>query len=68
MKRLGRLLYIKAYNAKPEGTTIDELFMEVHTDLNSCCRPPHDRGRHRADALRLIQELRRAGVYAHEWI
>ena len=47
---------------------IDELFMEVHTDLNSCCRPPHDRGRHRADALRLIQELRRAGVYAHEWI
>ncbi|KAH8059430.1 hypothetical protein JL722_5459 [Aureococcus anophagefferens] len=26
MKRLRRLLYIKAYNAKPEGTTIDELF------------------------------------------
>ena len=24
MKRLRRLLYIKAYNAKPDGTTIDE--------------------------------------------
>ena len=46
---------------------IDELFIEVHTEINSCCKPPHDAGRHRSDALRLIQMMRDVGVYAHEW-
>ena len=50
------------------GPLIDELFIEVHTDTNTCCKPPHDAGRHRADALRLIQRLRDSGVYAHEWL
>ena len=47
---------------------VDEMFVEVHTDTNTCCRPPHDAGRRRPDALRLIQRLRDAGVYAHEWV
>jgi len=47
---------------------IDEMFVEVHTDTNTCCKPPRDAGRHRADALRLLQRLRDAGVYAHEWL
>ena len=47
---------------------IDELFLEVHTETNSCCKPPHDVGRHRPDAVRLLQSLRDAGVYAHEWL
>ena len=47
---------------------IDELFLEVHTETNSCCKPPHDAGRHRPDAMRLLQSLRDAGVYAHEWL
>jgi len=46
---------------------IDEIFIEVHTDINSCCKPPNDAGRHRSDAVELIQQLRAAGVYAHEW-
>ena len=47
---------------------IDELFLEVHTETNTCCKPPHDAGRHRPDAMRLLQSLRDAGVYAHEWL
>eukprot|EP00746_Dinoflagellata_sp_MGD_P050102 gnl/MRDRNA2_/MRDRNA2_22503_c0_seq1.p1 gnl/MRDRNA2_/MRDRNA2_22503_c0~~gnl/MRDRNA2_/MRDRNA2_22503_c0_seq1.p1 ORF type:complete len:364 (-),score=68.08 gnl/MRDRNA2_/MRDRNA2_22503_c0_seq1:188-1279(-) len=47
---------------------IDEIFIEVHTERNSCCRPPNDKGRHWPDAMRLIQNLRDRGVYAHEWI
>ena len=43
-------------------------FLEVHTETNSCCKPPHDAGRHRPDAMRLLQSLRDAGVYAHEWL
>ena len=47
---------------------IDELFLEIHTETNTCCKPPHDVGRHRPDAIRLLQSLRDAGVYAHEWL
>ena len=47
---------------------IDELFLEIHTETNTCCKPPHDAGRHRPDAMRLLQSLRDAGVYAHEWL
>ena len=47
---------------------IDELFLEIHTETNTCCKPPHDVGRHRPDAMRLLQSLRDAGVYAHEWL
>ena len=47
---------------------IDELFLEVHTETNTCCKPPHDAGRHRSDAMRLLHSLRDAGVYAHEWL
>ena len=54
--------------AEGVGPLIDELFIEVHTETNTCCKPPRDAGRHRADALRLIQRLRDAGVYAHEWL
>ena len=34
---------------------IDELFLEIHTETNTCCKPPHDAGRHRPDAMRLLQ-------------
>eukprot|EP00966_Prymnesium_polylepis_P192269 4456207-Prymnesium_polylepis.1 len=46
---------------------IDELFVEVHTEINSCCAPPRDQGRHFADAMLLVSKLRGAGVYAHPW-
>ena len=46
---------------------VDELFVEIHTDINSCCYPPWDEGRHWADALRLIRLLRTSGVFAHMW-
>ena len=46
---------------------IDEMFIEMHTDMNSCCRPPNDQGKHYADAKRILNEYRRAGVYAHVW-
>lgn len=46
---------------------IDEMFLEFHTEINSCCKPPNDKGRHRPDGLRLIQQLRDAGIYAHEY-
>ena len=47
---------------------IDEIFVEVHTETNTCCQPPRDAGRHRPDAVRLLQSLRDEGVYAHEWL
>merc|ERR1712113_416271 len=46
---------------------IDELFVEFHTEIDTCCRPPNDVGRHREDAVNLIKTLRAAGVYVHEW-
>ena len=46
---------------------VDELFVEVHTEVNTCCRPPRDKGRHFADALRLVRTLRAHRVYAHMW-
>lgn len=46
---------------------VDELFVEIHTDINSCCYPPWDEGRHWADALRLMRHLRMNGVFAHMW-
>jgi len=50
-----------------QGVThlIDEMFVEPHTNINSCCR--HRLDRFRSNALRLIRQLRDAGVYAHEW-
>jgi FkbM family methyltransferase len=45
---------------------IDELFIEVHTDINSCCRAQNDR--RWADAMALVARLRKAGVYAHAWV
>ena len=47
---------------------IDDMFVEVHTDTNSMFKPPHDAGHTRGDALDLVQHLRDAGVYAHEWL
>ena len=47
---------------------IDDMFVEVHTDTNSMFKPPHDAGHKRGDALDLVQHLRDAGVYAHEWL
>ena len=47
---------------------IDEVFVEVHTDTNTMFKPPNDAGHHRRDALDIIQHLRDAGVYAHEWL
>ena len=41
---------------------IDEIFVEVHTTRNRCCSGP---GHEWQDAIRLIQDLRAAGVYAH---
>ena len=46
---------------------IDEIFVEAHTEINTCCKPPNDKGRHFADAMRLITNLRTAGIYAHAW-
>ena len=46
---------------------IDEIFVEAHTNINRCCRPPNDVGRHFPDAMRLVASLRAAGVYAHAW-
>ena len=46
---------------------VDEMFVEVHTEINTCCRPPHNKGRSFQDAMRLIASLREAGVYAHAW-
>lgn len=46
---------------------IDEMFLEVHTEINSCCKPPRDAGRHFADAMLLVAKLRAAGIYAHPW-
>jgi len=52
-----------------QGVThlIDEMFVELHTDLNICCKPPNDAGRHFEDAMRLVGTLRDAGVYVHPW-
>jgi len=46
------------------GTTslIDEFFVEVHTLMNDCCS--HKK---RDDAVRLLNALRLAGVYVHDW-
>ena len=38
---------------------IDELFLEIHTETNTSCKPPHDAGRHRPDAMRLLTTRRR---------
>mmetsp|Transcript_100671 Transcript_100671/g.285280 ORF Transcript_100671/g.285280 Transcript_100671/m.285280 type:complete len:303 (+) Transcript_100671:81-989(+) len=46
---------------------IDELFVEVHTNINSMFKGANAQGHYRPDALKLIQGLRDAGVYAHEW-
>ena len=46
---------------------IDEMFIEFHTEINSCCKPPNDKGRHRSDGLSLVQRMRDAGIYAHEY-
>ena len=46
---------------------VDEIFVECHTERNSCCRPPNDKGRHWEDARRLVHDLRTAGIYAHMW-
>ena len=43
------------------------LHAQVHTERASCCRPPNDKGRHWADAQRLLVALRQDGVYAHEF-
>mgnify|MGYP004292669721 CR=1 FL=1 len=43
---------------------IDEFFVEIHTDINHCCKPPKDKGKHWPDARRLVKSLRDAGVYA----
>ena len=42
---------------------IDELFMETHTNLNDCCKQYR-----RSDAVKLLTSLRKAGVYAHDWV
>lgn len=46
---------------------IDEMFIEFHTEINTCCKPPNDKGKHYPDVLRLLTSLRNAGVYAHLW-
>ena len=46
---------------------VDEFFVEVHTEINTCCRPPHNAGRKFEDAMRLVARLRAASVYAHPW-
>lgn len=46
---------------------IDDCFVEVHTDINSMFQGEKAEGHHRPDALKLITDLRDAGVYAHEW-
>mmetsp|Transcript_14878 Transcript_14878/g.33891 ORF Transcript_14878/g.33891 Transcript_14878/m.33891 type:complete len:352 (-) Transcript_14878:31-1086(-) len=50
-----------------QGVTnlLDEVMVEPHTNINSCCK--HRLDRFRSAALRLIRNLREAGVYAHEW-
>ena len=44
---------------------IDELLVECHTNINSCCRG--DKRRLFYHARQLVQRLRGGGVYAHMW-
>ena len=44
---------------------IDELFVEIHTDINTCCK--HRIDRKYSDARKLIKLLRKNGLYAHIW-
>ena len=44
---------------------VDEMFMEVHTNINTCCVGRIDRSY--ADARKLVRLLRDYGVYAHMW-
>ena len=44
---------------------IDEFFVEVHTDINTCCK--HRTDRKYSDARKLIKLLRKHGIYAHIW-
>ena len=44
---------------------IDELFLEAHTNINSCCIGRKDRTFEHAKAL--VNMLRTYGVYAHMW-
>ncbi len=44
---------------------IDEMFIKVHTDVDSCCMYRKDRSY--SDARKLIRLLRDYGVYAHMW-
>eukprot|EP00966_Prymnesium_polylepis_P017088 394157-Prymnesium_polylepis.4 len=42
---------------------IDQIFIEVHTEVSSCCAPPFDRlrGRHWQDAMRLLRLIALCG-------
>jgi FkbM family methyltransferase len=44
---------------------IDEIFVEIHTNINTCCRGRRDR--EYKHARQLLLQLRAAGVYAHIW-
>ena len=44
---------------------IDEMYIEVHTTVNSCCAGRSDR--RFEDAVNLVRRLREAGIYAHDW-
>jgi FkbM family methyltransferase len=44
---------------------IDEFFVEVHTDINTCCRGREDRKY--SHAKELLQKVRNAGGYVHMW-
>ena len=47
------------------GHLIDEMYLEVHTNINSCCKGRSDR--QWSHAMDIIERLRAAGVYAHDW-
>ena len=44
---------------------IDDFFVEMHTDANSCCRGRKDRSRE--FAIRMLERLRQLGAYTHEY-
>ena len=44
---------------------IDELFVEIHTGMNTCCKNRKDRKF--GSARQLLLDVRSAGVYGHMW-
>ena len=69
---LPRLLQERARESARESarsslSLIDELFVEIHTEINTCCRPPYNKGRSYRDAKVLVRRLRDAGLYTHIW-